>query len=675
MLRLHALAFFAFLALTPVAASQAADSGGERADLRARARELSLELCAAPRLAGTIGSQQGARVVARHLEAAGWKVELDERSVLLSLPRRLEFALYSAAGEERALEARVERFDARAIPPGDVPAYSAWSKSGRVRAPVVDVGYGLRADYERLAAAGVDVRGAIALARYGRAYRGVKADLAQEHGCVGVLLFTEPAEDGPARGPVWPTGPWKPLWAAQRGSISPMARVPGDPSTPGFPSPAPGVDEPRRVLGAELDGGLPRLPCLPIGAETAAAIRAHLERRTIEGSQVPEPVGPGPAEVLLDLDVPRELATIVNVVATLAGRGSGLVLAGSHRDAWVRGAQDSGSGCVALLLAAEELGRRARTGWVAEHSLKLCFWDAEEFGLIGSTEWGEAHAAELTERALCYVNADATVAGTRIGASGTPGMLGVLRAVLERVPPAEPDATQGHASLWEQWQARAGERGPDLGLPGSGSDFAVFVHHLGIPMVEVGFGGNAGGQYHTPFDDFAVMDRFLDPGWHGHALAGRTLSELLGELSQRPAAGFDAAQAARELALQARAAGGEPGMDGSPWLGVERGERLARAFDALAAGLEALDERAASEHGNGFYRSLADREGLAGRTWFKNRLWTSGLETGYSSETFPPLRDAARRGPQELERELEGLTASVLSLVPAQPPCAPAAGR
>lgn len=674
MLRLQRLARIAALAGGSALAVASGASAGEGDEARGRARELARELTATPRLAGTIGSHAGAEIVARHLEAAGWAVELDERSVLLSLPRRLEVAFFADADAEQPLERCVEHFDADAVPPGDVPAYSAWSASGRVRAPVVDVGYGLRADYERLARAGVEVRGAIALARYGRAYRGVKVDLAAEHGCAGVLLFNDAADDGAARGPVWPVGPWKPDGVAQRGSISPMARAPGDPSTPGFASPAPRSSEPRRSSPEQVADALPRLLCHPIGAGLAASIRARLAPRALDGAGDPLPVGPGPAEVLLDLDVPRELRTIVNVVATLEGRGPGLVIAGSHRDAWVRGAQDSASGCVALLLAAEELSRRAHAGWRNEHTLKLAFWDAEEFGLIGSTEWAEARTEELTTHAQCYVNADAIVSGTSVDASGTPGMLGVLAQVLERIPPAEIDAERGHATLWEQWQSTAGERGPDLGLPGSGSDFAVFVHHLGLPMLEVAFGGNSGGGYHTPFDDLALMERFLDPGWHGHALAGRTLTELLAELATRPGAGFDSAEAARTLARQARAAGKEE-FAGAAWLGAERADRLALSFEGYAASLEASPEQAAAARELGFYRQLAARDGLAGRAWFKNRLWTSGLETGYSAETFPTLREAARRGTEALERELDELTRAVSAALPTGASDRAAAGR
>ena len=393
-----------------------------------RSRDLLLELAAEPRLAGTSGGLQGAKVAAKALAAAGWRVEIDEREVMLSLPRRISVRLFEKAGVEQPFEARVERFDADALPPGDVPLYNAWTASGKVRAKVVDVGFGLRADYEALAQQKIDVRGAIALARYGRAYRGVKVDLAAEHGCVGLLLFTESASDGGERGTVWPEGPWKPDWDGQRGSILPIASAPGDPSTPNGPSLRPGERTERLSLD-ELEAKLPKIPCTPIGAREAKLVLARLqsvgERR----------IGPGPVEVELDLDVPRELRTIRNVVATLDGAQpeGELVIAGGHRDAWVRGANDNASGCVALIRAAQQLGERSKSGWKPARTLKIGLWDAEEFGLIGSTEWGEANAELLRRRCVAYVNCDASIAGTAFSGGGSPGMLRMLRASAERL--------------------------------------------------------------------------------------------------------------------------------------------------------------------------------------------------------------------------------------------------
>ena len=610
------------------------------------ARALLLELTSTPRWAGTSGSRWGADLVARRLAEAGWQVELDQRVVLLSLPRRVELALYEGDAAAPFLE-RIESFDPDAVPAGDVPLYSAYSASGSARAPVVDVGRGLRADYERLKAAGIDVRGAIALARYGGAYRGVKADLAQEFGCVGVLLYSDPAGDGDERGATWPEGPWKPDWDAQRGSIAPMARAPGDPSTPGWASPKPG-EHGKRLTAAELEAALPRILCTPIGARDARALQARLQHVKLTGADGKEselPVGPGPVQVRLTLDLPRDLRTIHNVIARLPGRGEGLVLAGNHRDAWVRGAHDAGSGTVALLRAAQRLGERSKAGWKPQHTLVLGFWDAEEFGLIGSTEWGEAHAELLRAHGLAYVNADTAVGGPRFGASGTPGLLGALERAL--APMACLTTGEGTpTSLWAQWVASFKDGPPRLGLPGSGSDFAVFLHHLGMPVLDIGFDGNDGGQYHTRFDDFLMVERYLDPGFRAHEAAGEFFERLLADLADDPAAGFDGAEAARAMAAHARASG----------LDAAAMERLATAFEDLARAWQG--ERAMTS----FYRGLHLEEGLAGRPWFRNPLWAPGSEAGYGAETFPELRAAALRGPEELAGAVDALCGELAAL-------------
>lgn len=592
-----------------------------------RSRQLMLELAAEPRLAGTSGGLQGAKVAARQLRAAGWEVELDERVVVLSLPRRISVRAFADSAAQEPFEARVERYDADALPPGDVPLYNAWTASGKVRAKVVDVGFGLRADYDALAQRKIDVRGAIALARYGRAYRGVKVDLATEYGCVGLLLYSESASDGGERGAVWPEGPWKPDWDGQRGSILPIASAPGDPSTPGTPSPRPGEEAPRLTLD-ELEARLPRIPCTPLGAREARELRTRLA----------DEVGPGPVEVELDLDVPRERRTIRNVIARLPadGKDPELVIAGGHRDAWVRGANDNASGCVALVRAAERLAARREQGWRPTRTLVIGLWDAEEFGLIGSTEWGEANAELLRRRCVTYVNCDASIAGTQFSGGGSPGMLRALRVAAERV--SVPGAS---TNLWQDWCARVKDGEPQLGLPGAGSDHAVFAHHLGLPVVEPGFGGHSGGQYHATFDDYSMVREHLDPGWMGHELAGEFLAELLASLADGQAS-FDAAEAARSFALRARALGEEE------WFGPERGARLSREFEALASRMEGDAGRSRQPD---LYRVL-NRPSLAGREWFRNVLWAPNVEDGYSSVSFPTLRAAARAGATALDAEL-----------------------
>ncbi len=626
------------------------------------ARALLLELCESTRLAGTSGSRIGARMVSRHLEKAGFQVELDEREVLLTYPRRVEFSIYADAWSEAPVRERMECFDPDARPPGDVPKYNAWSASGTVRALVVDAGYGQRADFERLKSLGVDVRGAIALVRYGKCYRGVKVDLAAQNGCAGVLLFDEASSDGSERGPVWPAGAWKPDWEAQRGSISPMGRIPGDPSTPGWPSPKPGQSGARRIAGEDLASSLPRIPCLPIGSREGQMLLARLAEVDVkdsDGNVKPQKIGPGPVQVRLALDMPRELRTIVSVIGRLQGASDDVVIAGAHRDAWVRGANDDGAGTVALLRAAAHLGERARAGERPANTILLGFWDAEEFGLIGSTEWAEANAAWLRERCVAYVNADVGVHGTKFrGATGSPGLFGTLERVLRALPAVPRAAEPQPATLWDEWVEAAGETGPRFSLPGSGSDFAAFVHHLNLPMLEVGFGGAAGGQYHTTFDDFAHVDRYIDPGFVGHEALGRVFDELLTELARAGRSSFDPNEAARELARLARAAGAEvgPGEVGG-WLGAERAERLATSFDELA--------NASGPIGSGrFYAALSVEAGVPSRPWYRNPLWTPGLEDGYGSETFPTLRAAAVQGTDELDAELLRMIESVRALRP-----------
>lgn len=610
-----------------------------------RARELHRALTAQPRLAGTSGSLWGARTVARVLTAAGWQVEVETRQVLLSLPRRLALEAFEERGVRRAFLSRRWRFDPDAKPPGDLPPFNAWTASGEVRAPLVDVGRGLRADYERLAAAGVEVRGAIAFARYGGAYRGVKVSLAAEHGCVGVLLVNDPADDGAAKGPVWPAGPWKPAQEVQRGSILPLAAAPGDPSTPGWPSPRLG-EQAERLAGEALRARLPRLLCLPVPWSLAGELRARLAPRVLEPGGEELPVGPGPLEVRLAIDAPIELRAIRNVIATLRGASEDFVLAGNHRDAWVRGGVDAGSGTVTLLRAAERLGERARAGWAPAATIRLAFWDAEESGLIGSTEWGEAHADELVRHLIAYVNCDAVVGGPQFhGASGTPGLRALLEEAASRVPSAS-----GAGTLLEEWSRAADESGRRLDLPGSGSDHAVFLHHLGLPVLDIGFRGRPGGEYHTAFDDHPYVDRFRDPTWQAHETAGRLVAELLALAAERAAAAFDERAAARRYAALAR--------EQTPWLGAERAGRLAAAFERLAAaaaGAPALGE-------GRLLRRLAAPEGLPGRPWFRNRLWAPGVESGYGAETFPTLRQAAGQGEEALEAELADLVGAIDAL-------------
>ncbi len=626
-----------------LAVQTASPQGSAPADPPSRA--LLLELTAQPRVAGTIGSIVGADICARHLREAGWKVEIDEREVMLSLPRSIGVEIFD--GENATpLHARSQSYNPDAIPPGDLPLCNAWSASADVRAEVVDVGRGLRADFERLKAAGVEVKGKIALARYGGAYRGIKVDLATQYGCVGVLLFAERAKTGEA----WPAGPNKPGYEAERGSISPIARTPGDPSTPGWPSPHPG-EKAKRLSKAELDEALPKIPCTPIGWAEAEMIQAHLQLRDmmgVEGHDVKTPIGPGPALVHLVTDQPREVRTIRNVVATLPGASEDCVIAGAHRDAWVRGANDDGSGVVCMIRAAQRLGDKVKSGWKPANTVIIALWDAEEFGMIGSTEWAEAHADMITQHCFAYVNSDTGCSGTHFrGASGTPGLLRVLKTALERVPTPEPRKDGEAKNLWEDWGTglKPGEPA-EIEPAGSGSDFVAFLHHLSRPVVDISLSGNHGGQYHTNFDDVAMVDRYLDPGFVGHEMCGQLIAELLSEMSEEGRDSFDAVEASKALARLADQASKlkDPGAS-NPWLGPEAAKSIRAGFSALASMCES-DKKSTN-----IYALLAS-PGISGREWFHNVIWTPGLEDGYGSEYFPLLHVSSDGTAQVIGSEL-----------------------
>lgn len=626
------------------------------------------ELCQQPRVAGTPTSERATAMVARVLKENGFTVSLDHREVLLSLPRRLSVQAYVDADTSPPFISRIWNYDPDAIPAGDMPPFNAWTASGLVRAMVLDVGYGTRGDFERLKDARIKIEGTIAIARYGKGYRGNKLALAEEFGCVGMLLFSDPDDDGAGKGATWPEGPYKSPNAAQRGSVGPMGSVLGDPSTPGFASPMPGrnVGEGQtRLTDFALAQALPKIPCMPIGAADAVQILAGLGLRRMEdasGKKRSVPIGPGPVTVRLEIDAPREIRTITNVIGSLPGTQPGVVMAGNHRDAWVRGAHDAGSGTVTLLRAAQHLAAQVKSGWKPKSTIYLAFWDAEEQGLIGSTEWVEMHKGVLSQSLNLYINVDAAVSGPNFRASGSPGLEPFLAKALIQMEHAE-DAPKPLPT----WLTSTGEL-RRFSLPGSGSDFAPFLHHLGLPVLDISFSGNPGGQYHTAFDDVPMVERFLDPGYINHELAGRTMAAMLTTASEMGRGVFSDNHAAREWERHSREA--------REWMGARHAGGLASAFNRLALSIE----KAHIKGVNGsllppmLYRGLLRTEGLPRQPWFRNALWTPDKESGYGSQKFPVMRLCVEAGSQgaldfevtRLIKEIEALT-HAWALVPLRP--------
>ena len=415
-----------------------------------------------------------------------------------------------------------------------LPSYNAYSSDGDVTAPLVYVNYGIPEDYEQLARLGISVKGAIVIARYGMSWRGIKPKVAAEHGAVGCIIYSDPHEDGYFRGDVFPGGPWRPLEGVQRGSVMDMVLYPGDPLTPGV-----GATKDAKRLTLDQAQTITKIPVLPISYGDAQPLLAALQ-----GPVAPESwrgslaltyhVGPGPAQVRLKVKSNWDTKTLHDVIARIPGSDSPdqWILRGNHEDAWVNGAEDPVSALVDEMEEARALGELLKQGWKPRRTIVYCVWDGEEPGLLGSTEWGEAHADELRQHAAVYINSDS---------NGRGFLSAAARHTLERfMNGVERDIEDPETklSVWKRAQLKSiGGAAPDgrqeartrpdlrLGALGSGSDYTVFIDHLGVASLDLGFGGeDGGGIYHSIYDDFYWYTHFGDPDF----IYGRALAQTVG---------------------------------------------------------------------------------------------------------------------------------------------------
>ncbi|MCA1616238.1 MAG: M28 family metallopeptidase [Acidobacteria bacterium] len=646
----------------------------------ASAREHLRQLTKEPHVAGTQEDYQTALYVRDRLRAYGVAAELKEYSVLLPSPRSPTVLELLAPRRERLLlrepvVAEDESSASRKI----IPLFNGYSASGDVTAPLVYVNYGLPDDYQALKKIGVEVKGKIAIARYGRSFRGVKAKVAEENGALGLVIYSDPADDGYAQGDVYPKGPWRPEESAQRGSVLYLFEYPGDPLTPGTPA-VPGT--PR--LRYEQATNVPRIPVQPISYGDARKLLAPLRGPVRPaGFQGGLPFayhvgGTTDVRVRLKTDMEFKQTTIWNVIGRVEGaqEADRWVVLGNHRDAWTFGAVDPNSGTTAMLEVARGLGELSKQGWRPRRTIIFGSWDAEEQGLIGSTEWAEENAAELKEKAVAYVNMDAAVSGAYFGASSVPSLWKLIRAAARDVR----DPKTGK-SVYEAWQDRSRERRADpeltdasgtdadiaearIGALGSGSDYTPFLQHLGVPAIDMGFGGDYG-VYHSAYDSFHWMEKFGDPKFEYHAAAAQIWGTVALRLADAPALPFDYADYAAQLrdfvnetqrtAARRRIADSFDAkalLDAARELGEEaarvnsrRGELIeeaersrARADDSnprATARLRRLNDALLAAE-----RALTDSRGLRGRAWYKHQIYAPGFYTGYAAQPLPDLRQA-----------------------------------
>ena len=491
-------------------------------------------LTQAPHMAGTVEDKATADYVALKFRAAGLDTEVVEYKVWTNYPSEISVDITAPAGVEMHGPTR-EHVDGDPYDgdPRVVMPFSSMSPSGDVEAEVVYANYGTPEDFEKLERLKIDVRGKIVLVRYGQNFRGVKVFIAQQHGAAGVILYSDPFDDGWRRGDKYPDGPWRPDTGVQRGSVGYMFEFPGDPTTPGFAS-LPSLPESKRISPAQ-SAQMPKIPVTPLSYHDASPILQNLggrdSPREWQGAlPFTYHVGPGPVRVKMHLKQDYQLRTLWDVIGRV--RGSEFpgewVVAGNHRDAWVYGAVDPISGTAAMLEAVHGVGDLLKSGWKPKRTLIFASWDGEEEGLMGSTEWAEQHESELAD-AAAYFNMDVGDSGPKFGASAVPSLKQFLRDVTKAVPSPKggtvyevwQKSDQPGASSSTQSPAEAIEgsrRVPDANLKGdvpvgdlgSGSDYSAFQQHLGVPSTDISSTGPYG-VYHSVFDNFAWFKKFGDP--------------------------------------------------------------------------------------------------------------------------------------------------------------------
>jgi N-acetylated-alpha-linked acidic dipeptidase len=626
------------------------------ASAREHLRRLTLE----PHIAGSKEDYATAVYVRDQLRSFGLPAELKEYQVWMNYPN-VPTVLELITTRRQKLDTReaIVAGDPTSSNPKITPLFNGYSASGDVTAPVVYANYGLPGDYEELKKAGVDVKGKIVIVRYGNSFRGVKAKVAQDNGAVGCIIYSDPADDGYMQGDVYPKGPWRPVASGQRGSVQYLFDYPGDPLTPGQPA-IPGV--PRLKLDEVTD--LTRIPVQPIAYDVAKQIIAPLKGPVRpRGFQGGLPLayhvgGTDDVKVRLKTDMDYKQRTIWDVISRIDGsdQKDRWVVLGNHRDAWVFGAVDPNSGTSAMLEVGHGLGQLLKSGWKPRRSIVLCSWDAEEYGLIGSTEWAEELAGELKQKAVAYLNLDAAVSGPHFGASAVPSLNKFIRETTKDVK----DPKTGK-SVYEQWQdftrdSRTEEErhmGGEARISplGSGSDYTPFLQHLGIASTDMGFGGDYG-VYHSAYDSFYWMDHFGDPGFVYHVAAAQLWGTMALRLADADGLSFDYTDYAneiREFFREAVKIAGwrnlsnafdEKAMNSAIDDFAKEAERIEKARqDAIRS-----DDRPKLARINDALmnaeRQFIDQRGLRGRAWYKHEIYAPGIYTGYAAQPLTDFRQA-----------------------------------
>jgi N-acetylated-alpha-linked acidic dipeptidase len=658
-------------------------------------------LTAAPHIAGSPEDYKTAQYVAEKFKAAGLDTSIVEYTAWLNHPGAQHLTVLGKDGKVLFAGPTEEHVAAGTDPfqddPRITPGFNSSSASGDATAPVVYANYGTPADFAQLDKLGVSVKGKIVLVRYGTNYRGVKAFIAQQHGAAGLLIYSDPADDGYARGDMYPEGPYRPASGIQRGSIQYMFQYSGDVTTPGIAS-TPDLPMSRRIPPDKAPSQ-PHIMSLPISYHDAEPILANLGGPSApQGWQGALPfhyhVG-GAAEVSVHLQLQENYAyrTIWDVIGRIPGSNTAddaaaqsLVIAGNHRDAWTFGAVDPNSGTAAMLEAVHGIGGLLKEGWKPKRTILFASWDAEEEGLIGSTEWAEQHASEL-QHAAAYFNMDVGVSGPSFDSSAVPSLKDFIRDVTREVP-----SPKG-GSVYEQWRIAQATRStretnngfnehrPGAGTStdavrigdlGSGSDYTPFLQHLGVPSTDIGSDGPYG-VYHSVFDNYAWFTKFADPTFVYEQQQARVFGLEVLHMADADVLPYDYVTYAREIAEYIDAAAAKA-KDAGLSLDSTAAKDAAKQMLAASEALHARQQNAPASGDASLNTSLrqveADllsQQGLPNRSWYKHTIYAPGQYTGYAAVVIPGVNEAldardATVAQQQLGVVTEALQRATLTL-------------
>ena len=674
-------------------------------------------LAAHPHNVGSAAQRADAEWLLKQYQSWGWDAKIEQFDVLYPTPKTRILELTGAKPyKARLSEPEVAEDPYTHDKSPAMPPYNIYAADGDVTAPLIYVNYGNKADYEELDRYGVSVKGAIVIARYGGGWRGLKPKLAAMHGALGCIIYSDPADDGFGTGDVIPAGPMRPQWGVQRGSVADTTLYAGDPLTPGVAS-VPGA---KRIAIADAKVIMP-IPTIPVSWGDAQPLLASLQGRTVPagwrgGLPLTYKFGPSAAKVHLKIESDWGTKPVLDVVATMKGseEPETWIVRGNHYDGWVNGADDPISGQSAMVEEARALGELHKQGWSPKRTLVYASWDGEEPGLLGSTEWAEAHADELTKHGAIYINSDENGRGF-FGAQGSQSYELLVNDVAREMTDPE-----SHSTVFaRQKAAQAAGRGrggprPDggearatvaLGPAGSGSDYAGFVDHLGVASINIGFGGeDHSGTYHSAYDTPWHWDQFADKdevygrlfvqtagtivmrvadadvmplSFHELALTVRDYSDNLKsevkELRQTAerrnralkSNAFTLADDPKNPLLPPPALPVPPQMDfGTLDAAVTRLDSAATKYGSVSANAPAMPAAQRLALNNDLAvaeRKLLSEAGLPGRPWVKHLLYAPGTYTGYGASTLPGVREAVEGGRYDEAQQQLGVLVQALN--------------